>query len=241
MAYVLGFLMADGYVFTNPRGSNYFGFSSTDKEIIVKIRTILKSNHKIGVRRRSNSKWKISYVLQIGSKKVVNELKKFGIVQNKSLIIDFPKNIPRRFLKHFVRGYFDGDGGVSFGFYLQKNRRKLSCVFATRFSSGSKKFLEKLLKHLSKYAQIKGGCIAPKKYRKGYDLQFSIRDSLRLYKFMYRNTSRKRFLERKYNIFQKAQSGWLFFQDRWRLAQNPVPHRRPTHEKNRQDLCWSPR
>ena len=203
MAYVLGFLIADGYVFTNPRGSNYFAFSSTDKGIIVKLRTILESNHKIGVKKRNEPNWKVSYVLQIGSKKVVNELKKFGIIQNKSLIISFPKNIPRKFLKHFVRGYFDGDGCVNFNFYYVKNRKQLKPAFATRFTSGSEEFLKSLFECLKKYTNIKGGCLLTKKER-GYDLQFSVRDSFKLFKFMYGEVDEKQFLERKYNIFQEA-------------------------------------
>ncbi|MBI3260804.1 hypothetical protein HYZ64_00320 [Candidatus Berkelbacteria bacterium] len=42
MAYVLGFLMADGYVFKNPRGSCYFCFISTDKGLIEKVRNAEK-------------------------------------------------------------------------------------------------------------------------------------------------------------------------------------------------------
>lgn len=85
MAYVLGFLMADGYVFTNPRGSCYIGFISTDKKIIEKIRRALQSNHTIGVRnrKREHPNWKESYTLQIGSKNIFNHLKKLVLSQTK--------------------------------------------------------------------------------------------------------------------------------------------------------------
>lgn len=203
MAYVLGFLIADGYVFTNPRGSNYFGFTSTDKEIIEKIRVILGSNHKIGIRKKKNPKWKTGYVLQIGSKKIVKELRKFGVVQNKSLIIDFPKDIPNKFLRHFIRGYFDGDGGVHFGFYYCKSRKKYRHTFTIKFASGSRQFLVDLLNYIRRYTKIKGGSMYSKP-EGSYDLSFSVRDSFILYRFMYEGVKKKYFLERKYKTFSKT-------------------------------------
>lgn len=201
MAYVLGFIMADGYVFTNPRGSCYTGFVSDDLEIIEKIRLVLHSNHFIGTRNHpSNPKWKPTHVLQIGSKDLFQDLKKFGVVPNKSLILKFPANIPDAFVGHFVRGYFDGDGCVYFRKHLRKDRNKMSWVFTVRFTSGSKQFLEGLHEILKKYTN--GGFIQIK--NRGYDLVFSHRDGFALFDLMYKDIESNLFLERKYNIFQKA-------------------------------------
>ena len=38
-----------------------------------------------------------------------------GVVPNKSLILEPPKNVPDEFLNSFVLGYFDGDGCISLG------------------------------------------------------------------------------------------------------------------------------
>jgi len=201
MAYVLGFLIADGYVFKNPRGSHYIGFTSTDKEIIEKIREVLESNHKIGVRKHpKHPKWKDSYVLQIGSKETVSRLEEFGIVQNKSLVIKYPQNIPEEFFGHFVRGYFDGDGCVYFRQHYRKDRGTMKWVFSTCFTSGSKAFLMGLQNKLTSH--MKGGAI--RKKVGGYELVFSHHDSLALFRFMYNNTSNKLFLERKHKIFSNA-------------------------------------
>lgn len=200
MAYILGFLIADGFVFTNFRGSNYFGFFSTDKEIIEKIRAMLNSNHKIGIRNRKNPNSKTAYVLQIGSKKVVKELKEFGIIQNKSLSIKFPQNIPPKFLRHFVRGYFDGDGGIYLKQCWRKEKKSLKWVFQIYFVSRNKQYLEKLHSALKKY--VKGGYISPKE--RGYALRFSLQDGFSLFHAMYQDVSKEMFLERKYNIFLKA-------------------------------------
>jgi len=200
MAYILGFLIADGYVFTNPRGSQYFGLMLTDKEIMKEIRKALRSNHKISTYKAKKKYWKDRYALQIGSKEAVARLKDFGIIQNKSLIIKYPKNIPEEFLGHFVRGYFDGDGGVYFRKHFVKARKKMKWVFQTSFTSGSRSFLVGLHKALRPY--VKGGTIREK--QRGHELTFSHRDGLALYRLMYNNISNRLFLERKYKIFQKA-------------------------------------
>ena len=201
MAYVLGFLFADGYVFKNPRGSCFFCFCSTDMKIIKKIRDVLQSNHRIGLKLRNkhNPRWKDSYVLQIGSKEVFKKLGVFGVIPNKSLVIRFPK-VPQEFLGDFVRGYFDGDGCVHFAKYWRKDRNKWKWQFTTSFISGSKKFLVDL-HSLLKDINFKGHL--GNKVR-GYELVFSQNDSIALFKLMYNNVSSNLFLERKYNIFKKA-------------------------------------
>lgn len=124
---------------------------------------------------------------------------KLGIIQNKSLVIKFP-NIAPEFLGHFVRGYFDGDGGVHFGKYFRKSRNKNSWLLNVRFTSGSKQFLLKLQKRLRNF--ILGGSLISKKG--GYDLSFSVKDSLALFRLMYDNVPAEMYLERKYNVFQRA-------------------------------------
>lgn len=202
MAYLLGFLAADGYVFTNKRGSSYVCFCSTDGEIIEKIRRTLNSNHKIGIRIRSPKypNHKDFYVLQIGSKVVVKRLEKFGIIQNKSLVIYFPK-VPSEFLGDFIRGYFDGDGGVSFIKNWRSDRKKWTWLLTTTFTSGSKKFIVGLQGALRKF--LAGGYLY-KKDGNTYDLHFSKNDSLALFRLMYNNTTADLFLERKYRTFLRA-------------------------------------
>ncbi|MBU3918459.1 hypothetical protein KKC63_00915 [Patescibacteria group bacterium] len=200
MAYVLGLMISDGYVFINPRGSKYFGITSTDRELVEKVRDILDSNHKIGVKESKNSKWKTRYVLQIGSKDTVEDLAGFGVIERKSLIIKFPSNIPSQFLRHFIRGYFDGDGGVYLGRHWRKDRNKFYWYFQVYFVSGNKHFLEELHYCLKNY--VEGGFINEK--QRGYALVFSRRDGFALSDFMYQDVSKELFLERKYNIFIKA-------------------------------------
>lgn len=202
MAYVLGYFTADGNMFINPNNSHYIAFTSTDYELISNVREILCSGHKIGVQDYQSRKGKIRYCLQIGGKGIFQDLLNLGLMPNKSKRIKLPQ-IPDNYFKHFVRGYFDGDGCINFGFYQRKDRKRQSPILITRFSSGNRNFLKNLLKSLKKYTEIKGGCI----YRKqegNYDLSFSVRDSFKLYEFMYKSTKENQLLKRKYNKFQGA-------------------------------------
>lgn len=58
MAYVLGYFAANGCMFINPKGSRYILFTSTDLELINKIKILINSNHKIGTQKYKNPKWK---------------------------------------------------------------------------------------------------------------------------------------------------------------------------------------
>lgn len=112
--------------------------------------------------------------------------------------------MPGEYLGDFVRGYFDGDGCVYFKKHFSKDRNKKRWIFATRFTSDSKKFLEKLL-NLLRTRGLRGGFIVEKHEQRGYELVFSHRDSLALYGFLYKNTKATGLLlPRKHALFRKA-------------------------------------
>lgn len=112
-AYVLGFMYADGYI-----SGKYFGFkqSAKDREILEKIRVALKSKHKIGeyINNNGYGQGKAYCSLAISNEKMVSDLQNLGVVFNKSKILQFPnqEQVPSHLLRHFVRGYFDGDGSI---------------------------------------------------------------------------------------------------------------------------------
>jgi hypothetical protein len=108
MAYVLGFVAADGCVSDN--GHLKIGLSSKDHSHLEKIRDMISptSNIRIVVREDGNS---LSSV-DIGSKYMTSRLNALGITPRKSLTLKFP-SIPEQYLSHFVRGYFDGDGSMT--------------------------------------------------------------------------------------------------------------------------------
>lgn len=111
-------------------------------------------------------------------------------------------HIPSTYHGSFVRGYFDGDGGVYFKKYQAKDRINPRWVFGSRFTSGSIHFLQGLHKLLKSHG-VRGGFIVVKGKGSGFDLVLSHRDSLALYCLMYNNAHRV-YLKRKYVTFKRA-------------------------------------
>ena len=128
------------------------------------------------------------------------DLTSLGFKQNKSKTLSFPM-VPKKYFSDFVHGYFDGDGCVYFKRHYAKDRGKERWVFQTSFTSGSLDFLNALFIKLHEN-KLSGGFITTK--GRGYELKFSRRDSLALYKIMYNNGSATLCLDRKKDIFEKA-------------------------------------
>lgn len=133
-AYWLGFIYADGYITNNNLG---ISLASKDEEHIEKFLKCSKSNYPIN-RYISKSKYgecKYSRVI-IRSLKLVNDLKNKGVLNNKSLILKFPdeNKLDKLYYRHFIRGYFDGDGSL----VLSHNSINFKIC-------GTKGFLEKLI------------------------------------------------------------------------------------------------
>lgn len=199
MAYVLGFFAADGNMHQNKRGAFFIEIQIADKKILESMRLSIGSNHKITVRKPKNPKWKTQYRLQIGSKSIFEDLQKLGMTPRKSKTLIFPL-VPQKYLGDFIRGYFDGDGNVHLGCYWRKDRRQWKSQFTSRFTSGSKTFLEQLWHALR--GCVQGGYLYQK--NRGYELVFAQHDSVALFKLMYNNIQAQPYLERKHKIFLKA-------------------------------------
>ena len=200
MAYVLGFFAADGAMIKNNRGAHFIEFDITDHSVLVQIRRVIGSNHKIAIRIR-NPQHKVGYRLQVGSKTMFIDLIKLGFSQRKSMTLKLPR-IPEEFFGHFVRGYFDGDGCVYYAHLKFADRKKPRKILNTLFTCGTPIFLKEL-HTLLKSQGISGGTVRAK--NRGFDLSLSHQDSLALYKLMY-NTGLATglYLPRKYKNFQRA-------------------------------------
>lgn len=199
MAYVLGFLFADGNISHTKRNTWFWSLQITDKEILFTMREKINSSHKISYKKKIENNKQL-YRLQIGSKEMCSDLIKLGLTPKKSKTMLFPK-IPDKYFSDFLRGYFDGDGGIWLGFKNKKGNNKFYIV-STYFTSGSEHFLASLMKILSNKGVLGGSLV---KKEKGFDLKYSIKDTLILYKIMYNNLTQenKLFLKRKKVVFEK--------------------------------------
>ena len=139
-AYFLGLIVSDGCIYSqNIRSSMVtITLQGCDKYILERFVKCIKSNKNITSDGRGCSE------IQILSDIMVNDLRKYGLFENKSLHTIFPKNLPKDLYCHFIRGLIDGDGSISF-----YNRQNRCChVKAIRFCQGNKKFVEDFIKFL---------------------------------------------------------------------------------------------
>ncbi len=196
MAYILGFLFADGNIVKTKRGTHFIAIYTADYDLLCLMKVLMKSNHKIGMRKKKEG---IVYVLQIGSKELFNDVAKFGLIPNKASRMCLPK-IPRKYNGDFIRGYFDGDGCIWSG-YAHKYRLKMTTALLLTFTSASNGFLSELFISLKRYG-ILGGSLFKSKKGNYTRLSFSTLDALKIYEIMYNNPT-KLFLARKRLIFEK--------------------------------------
>ena len=105
---------------------------------------------------------KRSYYTVICSKVIVTDLIKLGLVPNKNRIMKMPR-VPLKYLLSFAEGYFLGDGCLTKVCQKYKNRRY--CYPLLKFTSNSKKFLDKFNNCLSSFLNILPGRL----YRKSKD------------------------------------------------------------------------
>lgn len=107
-AYWLGFLYADGSVGSTEHKIE-LGLKIEDIGHVQKFKDFVGLNNKISIREKTKS-CRFSF----RSLDFKNNLIKQGCFPNKSLILKFPtyEQVPKYLIKHFMRGYFDGDGWI---------------------------------------------------------------------------------------------------------------------------------
>lgn len=105
-AYFAGLMLTDGWVH-----GNQIALSMTDRDVIEFVCTYFGKEpdiiHKSGNR-------KVQYRFCMNNERIVNELKRFGIVERKSLTLQPPKlkKSEVHYISYLIRGIIDGDGWV---------------------------------------------------------------------------------------------------------------------------------
>lgn len=196
MAYILGFMYADGNIVETKRGTHFIAIYSADKNILILMKKCFASDHTLSSKVTDTG---CVYRIQIGSKEWFSDLGKIGLSPNKTKRMVLPQ-IPSIYLGDFIRGYFDGDGNVWSGF-INKDRKTPTRILLVAFTSGSDKFLQSLRTSL-RSAGIEGGGLHSSKIGNYSRLTLSTKDALKLYKIMY-NAPHKLHLRRKKVVFKK--------------------------------------
>lgn len=202
-AYWLGFIYADGcisQIFNKKTGAlksktMEISLAERDKPHLEKLLSSLKSNKPIEQKiiRLKGIEY-ASCKVSINNKKICEDLMSLGCIPKKSLTIGFPKEniVSKSLLKHFIRGYFDGDGCVSY------NHEKLiyivNFVGTESMLNGIQNVVEELLGLTKTTIKEKG---------KAFQVNWGGFTNFKLwYKFLYEDATV--FLDRKHDKFIEA-------------------------------------
>lgn len=185
-AYFLGLLYADGNVYLK-RNRVQINLATEDSYILSLFSKYINSTAKL---YKDNN----NYKLILDSKIITNDLIKLGCIPSKSLILKFPteQQVPKEYMSHFIRGYFDGDGCISITKTKQVN------------ITGSFDFINGLKEYLTKNENIKFG-VFNKRYKDNINSAGTINLSrfshTDFFNYIYKNKN-DLFLSRKYNKYE---------------------------------------
>lgn len=201
-AYWLGFLYADGYVCYSNR-SWWYGVELQYGDIghLKKLNKYMNGNMHIDTfYKKSPTSDNICKMCKLAyySKQLFTNLVNCGCTPRKSKTITMPFNtVPDELMRHFIRGYFDGDGTC--GIYKHSQRKHLQYP-SSKITSGSKVFVNQIKEYLDN--------ISIKSYiyitnEQNYDLYVRGKENcVNFLSYMYDNSNI--YLDRKYEIYKQC-------------------------------------
>lgn len=191
MAYILGFLAADGNIAKKENQIN-LALAEFDKEILEKINQEIENTRPIKIYDRHDGH-QLTAKLQVFSSTMKKDLAHYNIVPAKTFILTPPELLAREYIISYIRGFFDGDGSIYYA----------GTTFTWRVGSASKKILEWMRSFLAEEYGIVNNKLYYSKLANGTDfyyLQYTGQAKMeKLYKALYVPNSLR--LQRKYDFF----------------------------------------
>lgn len=193
-AYWLGFIFADGYISSSPLREgvkNVYQFEISlgikDIEHLNKFKKFIEFKKDI-----ITDKSRCRFI--VANKHLWTTLNELGCTPNKSLSLKFP-NIPQNLVKHFIRGYFDGDGCIS-------RHVHNTCVTPHIELLGTKQMLEHVLLYSGISAKYKHDI---RHSEETWSLEWTKDLGIEFINYLYNNCSI--YLNRKYELYQFFKNG----------------------------------
>lgn len=194
-AYWLGFIYADGYVAFPKVGSNKLGISISvkDEHHLAKFKKSIQATHKIRRYKANTCYNSQDYVrIELCGNKIVEDIGRLGVVKSKTTLLNFPteQQVPISLLRHFIRGYLDGDGSVMIN---KKGYLVVSFVGTREFLEGLAEIFQ--VQHLKLSQRHKDRDV------NNYELRITGRKAISICEWMYKDSTV--FLERKFNKYEE--------------------------------------
>lgn len=185
-AYIIGLIAADGNIYSK-RHRLTITLHHEDRYMLNRVKDEMKSFRPILERKTMANDFVIT------SKEIVQDLKEIGLIDNKSLTLD-KLNIPDKYMNHFVRGYFDGDGCASYYCRKKDNKPQLDVTIL-----GTEKFLTWISESINKHTELPLNAVNKIRSSNIYKLRYSGNTSLKFRDWIYKDSNIH--LTRKYDKF----------------------------------------
>ena len=189
-AYWLGFFYADAYNHEK-RNRVVIELQEQDRLHLNKCAAFFGQPRPPFIQYKNKGKY-IAYRLELNSSHLCQSLKKHGCYQSKSFGITFPAHLDSQLVRHFVRGYFDGDGCL----HITKSENQLNLQIVS-----TKEMIESLAIIMSSIG-VKTYISHPERYT-GNTYRLDTGGSRQVKKFcdwIYKDATI--YLDRKYELFK---------------------------------------
>lgn len=196
MAWVLGFLAADGFV-SSKNNTISLGLARVDREILERVKKEIDIENPIHdfVNRQGFEYSELSWTCAEHKKR----LAQYSIVPNKTFILKPPFALDEKYYLDYVRGYFDGDGSVNF---IESKGKKHYTALRWQVCSATPDILSFIVDTLELYGIHRVNIQEHKRKDKNilYSIQYSTNATKDIHKVLY-STDSTLFLARKKEHF----------------------------------------
>lgn len=193
MAYVLGFILADGCIikgtYKGYSDSLKFGVQISDIDILEKIKKEFKAEHKLSIVKNAVH-------LSISSQRLVDDLKLLGISYRKSLNESLPR-VPSQYLRDFLRGIVDGDGGMRID---KKGQPAIGICGGEIVMTFMRDYF---LRSMNLFSKIGRRSYSEKQKNYLYEIRYKSSSALKIIAYLYNNDSCL-YLDRKYKLAKRC-------------------------------------
>ena len=191
-AYWLGYMYADGNI-NELRMVCDLSMAEIDKSHLEKFRDYISPSKQL-IKRESkyskDSKTFYSYRLYITNKQITQNLIDNNCLWSKTYDVEFPTFIDDKYMPHFIRGFFDGDGCIAEG----------PKQYNLNFTCANEHFLISLQKYLNINSNMKINKISYDNRSEAKKIQWSAKQNLiDFYNYIYKDATV--YLDRKYNKY----------------------------------------
>lgn len=181
--YWAGFIAADGYI-RSDRAAVTIHLASTDNEHLLKLAQATRYEGNVNVCKNA------CYITFSGEWFQKALADKFDIYPKKTFDITISEKIPKNMVKHFIRGYFDGDGCVT----------GINKFIRANFTSGSKVLLNQLIDYFYDHGiRIRNKTNKPPICH--YTISYNCTNALKVLDILYNDSSELNRLDRKYQLY----------------------------------------